>query len=110
MQSFEGNARNAEIDLTAAAIDDGTGGEHFNTEILEHPDHFACAASGGDYVFDHHGSLAWRDFEAAAERHFIRSVALSEKRADVEGARYFVPDDDASHGRCDCQIGGKRGE
>ena len=85
--------------MAAGTVDDGAGGEDFDTVIAQQVDDFAGAAAGGDHVFNNHGGLAGVDFEAAAERHLTGGVALRELETCPQGAGDFVADDQAANRR-----------
>src|SRR5205823_10111478 len=93
-------ARDADIGLAAAAVDDGCRAQHARTLVFQHFDHVLRAPAGGDDVLYHHRSLAWLDREAAAQRHLARlGVAFGEEERSAHGARHLMPDDDAAKRR-----------
>jgi hypothetical protein len=98
-QRFERDPWHANLRFAATTINDGSGGKHLYAGRLEQADYFLGAASGGNYILNHHGSFARPYREAAAKRHLICGrVTLSKKRCHTQSTRHLVPYDDASHG------------
>lgn len=111
MKGGQGEARDADFGLAAAAVDDGSGREHLAAGLGEQIDHFASAAAGGDDILYDDGGLAGFDGETAAERHpAAGAVALGEQEWHPEGTGYFVADDQSAHGGGNHQIDGRAGE
>jgi len=103
-----------QFEAAAAAIDEGACGDGQGAFLLDYADGFARRAAGGPDIFDYQDALAGLEFEAAAQGHLAGAVAFDEERANAEGARHFVADDDAAQRRrnhtCDREIAEKLGE
>ena len=93
-QRFERRARNAQVRGAPAAINDRTGRNRFGARGPHKLDHLSGAASGGDDVLDHNGSLAGRERKAAPQRHLTcdRVSPLGENKTDAQRTRHLMPD------------------
>jgi len=70
-----------------------------HTRFLQHFDHLASAATSGNHIFNHHGTLAGLNGESAAQRHFP-AIPLGEKEArSSHGPGDLVADDQTTHRR-----------
>ncbi len=102
----QGAGGDVELEASAAAVDDGAGGNGQAAFLFYYADGFARGAAGGPDVFDDQNAFAGLQLEAAAQRHLAGAVAFDENRADTESARHFVADNQAAErGRDDAGDG-----
>jgi hypothetical protein len=92
----EGASGDVEFEASAAAINDGAGGYGEGAFLFHDADGFTRRATGGPDIFDYQDAFAGLQFKAATQSHLSGAIAFDEKRADTEGARDFMADNNAA--------------
>lgn len=106
MESEEANEGDAEVHLTATAVDQGGDREDFGLVRLDDADSFGSSAAEGDDVLDDEAPLAGCEGEASSEDE-AAIFFLGEDEPGAELAGDFLADDQPSEGRGNDGLGGE---